>query len=91
MMRAVWPAPRDLVVTLVASLAMAAALLPLRGLPPGAVTLALQVVVGTVIYAGFVFAFDLAGLRAVALAHLPGWRARDTYRATAAEDHAAHL
>ena len=92
MMRAAWPAPRDLAVTLVGSLAMMAALLPLRGLQPGAFTLALQVGVGTAIYVGFVFAFDLAGLRAVALAHLPGLRARrNTYPAATTKDHAAHL
>ena len=92
LMRAAWPAPRDLAVTLVGSLAMAAALLPLRGLAPGAVTLALQVGIGTAIYAGFIFAFDLAGLRAVAVARLPGLSGRrNAYPVKAAEDHAAHL
>ncbi len=80
---AAWPSARDLAVTLTGSLAMAAALLPLRQLPPGALTLALQVSVGTLIYGGFVLGFDLAGLRAVARDHLPGrlrrWRGADRH------------
>jgi len=72
LVRAAWPPARDLAVTLTGSLAMAAALLPLRQLPPGALTLALQVSAGTLIYGGFIFGFDLAGLRAVARDHLPG-------------------
>ena len=70
--RAAWPAPRDLALTLLGSLAMTMALLPLRGLAPGAATLVLQIGLGTLIYGGVVFASDLAGLRGVALAHLPG-------------------
>ena len=73
LLRACWPSPRDLAVTLLGSCAMAAALLPLRGLAPGATTLLMQVVLGTAVYGGVVAAFDLAGLRSLALAHRP-WR-----------------
>ncbi len=75
MLRAFWPAPRDLGVTLLGSLAMVAVLLPLRAMAPGPLALALQVGLGTAVYAAFVAAFDLAGLRSLALAHLPRrWR-----------------
>lgn len=70
--RAAWPAPRDLALTLLGCLAMALALRPLRDLPPGALTLVLQLVIGTAIYGGVIFAFDVAGLRSVAMMHLPG-------------------
>lgn len=77
LVRASWPAPRDLTVTLLGSLAMAAALLPLRGMTPGLATLLLQVALGTLVYGAFVAAFDLAGLRGLALDHLPArWRRR---------------
>ncbi|MGI3901042.1 MAG: lipopolysaccharide biosynthesis protein [Janthinobacterium lividum] len=70
-----WPAPRDLGATLLGAAAMAACLLPLRALPPGFSTLLLQVVLGTLVYGGVVYLFDLAGLRSLALAHLPArWR-----------------
>ncbi len=69
--RAVWPSPRDLVVTALGAAAMAAVLLPLRSMTPGILTLAIQVMLGTITYGSFVFAFDLAGLRAVLVNHLP--------------------
>ncbi len=75
LVRASWPSPRDLAVTLLGALAMAGALLPLRAMDPGWVTLLMQVVLGTLVYGGFVALFDLAGLRSLALAHLPArWR-----------------
>lgn len=69
--KAVWPGPRTLVVTAAGTLAMVATVLPLRNLPPGLPTLLMQSLLGLVIYGGFVVAFDLAGLRSLALAHLP--------------------
>ena len=69
--RAAWPNPKDIVVTALGAVSMAIVLLPLRSMPPGLLTLALQVMLGTLIYGSFVFAFDLAGLRAVMLDHLP--------------------
>jgi O-antigen/teichoic acid export membrane protein len=72
---ACWPAPRDLSVTLLGSLAMAAVVLPLRGLSPGLPTLLLQIGLGTLVYGAIAGAFDLAGLRSLALDHLPArWR-----------------
>ena len=68
-----WPAPRDLAVTVVGSLAMAGALLPLRAATPSLSTLVLQVALGTAIYGGFAAVFDLAGLRTLALER---WAAR---------------
>ena len=69
--QATWPRPRDVVVTGFGTLAMVAAVLPLRSLTPGVVTLALQACVGAAVYGVFVFGFDVAGLRRVALDHLP--------------------
>lgn len=58
-----WPRRRDLLGALAATGAMVAAVLPLRGLPPGATTLALQLVAGAGVYGAFAFVFDIAGLR----------------------------
>ena len=69
--RAAWPNPKEFIVTALGAGAMAAVLLPLRSMPPGVYTIAVQVTLGTLIYGAFVFAFDLAGLRAVMLDHLP--------------------
>jgi hypothetical protein len=65
-----WPRPRDLLVPLVATAAMALALWPLRALPPGALTLALQVAVGALVCGAVYWLTDFGGLRAVALARL---------------------
>ncbi|WP_237476509.1 lipopolysaccharide biosynthesis protein [Lichenibacterium dinghuense] len=70
-----WPAPRDLAVTLLGSLAMAGAVLPLRGMAPGLLTLLVEVSTGALVYGAVAGAFDLAGLRSLALDHLPArWR-----------------
>ena len=61
----VWPRARDLAATVLATLAMAAALLPLRMRAPGIFVLAAQVVAGIGVYGALVMAFDIAGLRAV--------------------------
>ena len=69
--KAVWPHPKTIAVTIVGTLCMVAAVLPLRTMTPGLLTLALQASLGSGVYACFVFAFDLAGLRRLLLDHLP--------------------
>lgn len=58
---------RDLLLSGMATAAMTLALLPLRGLAPGA-ALPVLVALGITIYGGFVAAFDIASLRTLALA-----------------------
>lgn len=65
-----WPRLRDIATTILATMAMAAALLPLRDHNPGLQTLVEQVVAGTVIYSLFVASFDIAGLRTFLYAKL---------------------
>ncbi len=65
-----WPRPRDLALAALATAAMAAALLPLRERHPGLLTLIEQVTAGTLIYCFFVYVFDIANLREVAVARL---------------------
>jgi O-antigen/teichoic acid export membrane protein len=67
-----WPPVRDIVATVLATMAMAAALLPLRAYDPSLLTLIEQVLAGTVIYSFFVAVFDIAGLRKILFAK---WRA----------------
>lgn len=61
-----WPALRDLLLTLVATAAMAVALWPMRTWAPGVLTCAMQIVVGGVIYGLAAAIFDIAGLRSAA-------------------------
>ena len=65
-----WPSWRNLLGTLLAVAAMSLGLLPLRDWQPGLGTLALQVFGGAAIYGLGVAAFDLGGLRSLALARL---------------------
>ncbi len=65
-----WPSLRDIVATVLATMAMAAALLPLRERDPGFETLVEQIMAGTVIYSFFVASFDIAGLRTILYAKL---------------------
>ncbi len=65
-----WPSLRDLAATALATMAMAAALLPLREHDPGLMTLIEQVMAGTLIYSVFVASFDIAGLRTILYAKL---------------------
>ena len=60
----VWPDGRDALITLAATATMVGLLAPLRALPPGFGTLVLQAAAGVAAYGFFVFAFDMAGLRA---------------------------
>jgi O-antigen/teichoic acid export membrane protein len=62
-----WPSLRDILAALAATSAMILALRPLRDLPPGVVTLVLQIGVGAFVYCGAILAFDAAGLRGLAL------------------------
>ena len=54
-----WPKARDLAVTVLATLAMALALLPLRALAPSILVLAAQVLAGMSVYGALVMLFDI--------------------------------
>jgi O-antigen/teichoic acid export membrane protein len=71
-----WPRGRDLAIAIMGTAAMSAALMPLRQWPAGVVTLAVEIVAGATVYAAFIAAFDMAGLRSLAIATLRSWRAR---------------
>ncbi|MBE7220589.1 MAG: lipopolysaccharide biosynthesis protein, partial [Caulobacteraceae bacterium] len=66
----VWPRARDLAATALATLAMVAALLPLRESEPGVTVLAMQIVAGVGVYGALVMLLDIAGLRAVVMGRL---------------------
>ena len=65
-----WPHARHVLGTLAAVAAMVLGILPLRGWPPGVLTLALQAGGGMAIYGIGVAAFDLAGLRSLVIGRL---------------------
>lgn len=65
-----WPSLRDIVAVVLATAAMAAALLPLREHDPGFKTLVEQIMAGALIYSCFVASFDIAGLRTILYAKL---------------------
>lgn len=58
-----WPRARDVFFTIVATLAMIAALWPSRSWTPGLATCAMQIAIGGAVYATFAYAFNIAGLR----------------------------
>ena len=62
-----WPKARDIMLTIAGTGAMAGAVLPLRALEPGVVTVILQAGVGLAVYAAAVAIFDIAGLRSHAV------------------------
>ena len=66
----IWPKPRDLVFTALATGAMAAVLLPLRAREPGIFTLVEQILGGSIVYGALVFLFDIAALRTLILDRL---------------------
>jgi O-antigen/teichoic acid export membrane protein len=66
----VWPSFRDLFAAVASAGAMFLALMPLRGMTPGFVALVVQIAAGAAVYGALVLAFDIAGLRALALAWL---------------------
>ena len=53
---------------------MGTVLMPLRQWQPGVATLVVEIIAGTTIYAAFIAAFDVAGLRSLAIATLRSWR-----------------
>jgi hypothetical protein len=57
------PRARDIAGALAATLAMLALGAPLRALPPGAATFALQIGWGVLVYGALAYGFDVAGLR----------------------------
>lgn len=61
-----WPKPRDLLLTIAATLAMTVALWPLHRLEPGVAVLVAQLLIGLSIYGAVVMIFDVAGLRRTA-------------------------
>lgn len=68
-----WPRARDLLLTIIATAIMAAALYPMRQWPPGVFTLAAQIVAGATIFGGLVAVFDIAILRSNIM---NAWRGR---------------
>ena len=70
----------DLAATVLATAAMTAALLPLRGQPPGVLILVAQVGFGILVYGALVAALDIAGLRSLLVERLAplGTRVRAT-------------
>jgi O-antigen/teichoic acid export membrane protein len=66
----VWPRLRDLAAAAAATVCMAVALWPMRGMAPGVLALLTQVVVGAVIYGALTLVFDTAGLRALAMTRI---------------------
>ena len=58
-----WPRLRDIVGIVVATLAMIAAVYPLRAMEPGTSALLTQALCGALVYGALVLAFDIAGLR----------------------------
>jgi O-antigen/teichoic acid export membrane protein len=65
-----WPRAGDIGIIALAAGAMLAVLLPLRGLTPGVLTLALQIAVGAGVYLAIVLVFDAAQLRSRTLASI---------------------
>ncbi|GAC1559865.1 MAG: hypothetical protein NVS2B5_23370 [Beijerinckiaceae bacterium] len=65
-----WPAAPDLAAIVISTAAMVVVLLPLRDAAPGALTLGAQIVVGIVVFAGLMLAFDAIGLRQLLVARV---------------------
>ncbi len=63
----VWPRARDIGLAIAGSAAMAAIVYQMRDWPAGVLTLLIQAATGGAIYACFVLAFDIAGLRGQAM------------------------
>ena len=75
-----WPRRRDIFAIPAAIAAMIVVTLPLRALDPGAATLALQAALGAIVYGALVFAFDIAGLRRIALEFMRAQKKRAALR-----------
>jgi hypothetical protein len=59
----VWPNPLDILATLVATAAMAVAVLPLRAQTPGLTMLAAQIGIAVVVYGALAYLLDIGKLR----------------------------
>jgi O-antigen/teichoic acid export membrane protein len=70
MARPQWPRLRDVSGILVATLAMIAAVSPLRAMEPGIGALLAQSLCGALVYGALVLAFDIAGLRGAVAAYV---------------------
>ena len=68
-----WPKLRDILLTITATMAMCAAVWPMRAWTPGVLTCIIQVTAGGAIFAAFAAAFNIAGLRSSILS---AWRGR---------------
>ncbi len=68
-----WPRARDIILVVLATALMVAALLPMRAMTPGLVTGAAQIIVGGLIFGACVFAFDIALLRTAVVTALRRW------------------
>lgn len=71
-----WPRARDLLLTIAATLIMAAVLWPLHRMEPGVLLLITQCLAGVIIYGLAVAIFDIAGLRRAATETIAKWRRR---------------
>jgi O-antigen/teichoic acid export membrane protein len=69
----VWPRTRDLALTTLATLAMAATVAPLRSMTPGVAALVLQIGAGILVYAALAMLFDLSGLRSMVSRRIGRW------------------
>ncbi len=65
-----WPKARDLAATVLATLAMALLLLPLRAREPSVLVLASQILAGMSVYGALVMLFDIAGLRGLVVGRM---------------------
>ncbi len=68
--KAVRPAWRELLIVVLAALAMTAAIWPLRGLADARLALSLMLPAGAVVYGAIILAFDVAGIRNALLKRL---------------------
>jgi hypothetical protein len=71
-----WPRARDIGLTIAGVALMTLALLPLRAMPPGVLTLLAQCLGGGLIFGTVVAVFDIAGLRRIGLETLHKLRRR---------------
>jgi O-antigen/teichoic acid export membrane protein len=71
-----WPRARDVGLTIAGVALMTLALLPLRAMPPGVITLLAQCLGGGLIFGTVVAVFDIAGLRRIGLETLQKLRRR---------------
>lgn len=66
----IWPPFWDVLAAVLATAAMAVAIMPMRDMTPGFIALFAQVAAGVTVYGFLALVFDIAGLRAMAIAWL---------------------